>query len=298
MVEIHGPDYGLARPPVIHQLEHPAGNPLQDIRTSEENDSAARQILALVSALASRCGRMHGLVAGGRRTMSLYLALAFQLYGRVDDRLYHVLVPEEVERDPSFFFPTPERPVRIDLAELPYIRLRDLGREVGGVGTSLDTHLALLQARVSSGSRPPTLSFRDTREGDHRILVNDMEVRCERRDFSLWREFARLRIHCRQRADANGYCDCCFLSAGAIPPSWAGWVVPGNEKDTALGLRPACSRIRRAMDLAGIPRRIQHHVHVLRAGRRGESRYGIALTAEWIDLGSELRCGGSPAGSA
>jgi len=45
------------------------------------------------------------LVAGGRKTMSSCLSLAVQLYGRPQDRMYHVLVSSEFESNRDFWFP-------------------------------------------------------------------------------------------------------------------------------------------------------------------------------------------------
>jgi hypothetical protein len=83
---------------------------------------------------------LHCSLAGGRKTMSTYLALALQLLGRPQDALYHVLVdPPELENHSEFYYPPP-RPTpialptgqsvdasqaRIDLVDIPFIRLRE-----------------------------------------------------------------------------------------------------------------------------------------------------------------------------
>lgn len=112
---------------------------LEDIRTVEDNRHLAEQLLGIIRELTDDPQTIvHGSIAGGRKTMSAYMLLAFTLYGREQDRLYHVLVPEPFEHNPQFFFP-PRRPrvigigvgqvasteeARIDLAEIPFVRLR------------------------------------------------------------------------------------------------------------------------------------------------------------------------------
>ncbi len=47
-------------------------------------------------------------IAGGRKTMSSCLTIAAQMYGRPQDRLYHVLVSPEFESNRDFYYPPKE----------------------------------------------------------------------------------------------------------------------------------------------------------------------------------------------
>jgi len=59
--------------------------------------------------------------------MSVYLAYTLMLFGRPQDTLSHVLVDEKSEKDKMFFYPkkSPKEKSSIDLAKIPYVRLRD-----------------------------------------------------------------------------------------------------------------------------------------------------------------------------
>ena len=128
----------------ITLLRTPDGLMLQDIRTKEENEFAADQICELVRELTGDENvRLHASAAGGRKTMSIYLTAAMQLFGRPQDKLSHVLVNEDFETHPAFFYIPPQpcmldlkdrqgnlikristAEARIHLAEIPFIRLR------------------------------------------------------------------------------------------------------------------------------------------------------------------------------
>ncbi|QQS46603.1 MAG: TIGR02584 family CRISPR-associated protein [Acidobacteriota bacterium] len=130
----------------ITLLRTPDGRTLKDIRTREENDYAADQICEIVRELARDDNtRIHASAAGGRKTMSIYLTTAMQLFGRGFDRLSHVLVSEDFETHPDFFYIPPEpreleirdrqgnfikkvstSDAEIHLADIPFIRLRGL----------------------------------------------------------------------------------------------------------------------------------------------------------------------------
>ncbi len=123
-------------------IKHFDGHDLADIRTTDENEAAREFIVRHVANQAKRENiRIFASIAGGRKTMSAYLSLAMNLYGRKNDRLSHVLVnPSEHELDKSFFYPKPgdekiklrsgeeiyARDVKIDMADIPFIQLHPL----------------------------------------------------------------------------------------------------------------------------------------------------------------------------
>jgi len=148
-------DFGLKKPTL---LKDSRGNALMDIRTNEENGLAANQIIEAIRNLtADKDTRLFCSMAGGRKTMGVYASFAMQFYGREFDRLYHVLVwPPELEGAKDFYFPSPKKgeftyhrgsdeikvsadEIRIDLAEIPFIRLR------GIIGEKINLNLPFAQ---------------------------------------------------------------------------------------------------------------------------------------------------------
>ena len=126
----------------IRVLEDQQGNPLTDIRSMQDNIGTADAITEVVRELTSdKDAALHVSIAGGRKTMGFYLGYALSLYGRIQDRLSHVLVSEPFESHPLFFYPTREshiihtappnqRPydtqgATVTLAEIPFVRLRE-----------------------------------------------------------------------------------------------------------------------------------------------------------------------------
>lgn len=125
----------------VRALLGPDGRPIEDLRTAEESAALARQILAFVRALADRPEvAIHASLAGGRKTMAFYVGQALMFCGREQDRLSHVLVSEDFETHPEFFY-VPKKPVelrtrggktistadaKIDLIDIPFLRLRGL----------------------------------------------------------------------------------------------------------------------------------------------------------------------------
>ena len=129
----------------ITLLHTPDGRMLGDIRSVQDNGHAANQICEIVRELTRdphTC--LYASAAGGRKTMSIYLTAAMQLFGRAQDRLSHVLVSEPFETHREFYYIPPEprtlevqdrqghvctlstEQATIQLADIPFIRLRGL----------------------------------------------------------------------------------------------------------------------------------------------------------------------------
>ena len=136
-------------------FEDADGNPLEDIRSSLDNQQARDAVYGLVEAWTREDDvALHCSLAGGRKSMGFLLGSAVHFFGRPQDRLYHVLVsPPQVERpDATFYYPPPApRPiliagpdrrqpealkvdgrevstadVSVELAEIPFCRLREV----------------------------------------------------------------------------------------------------------------------------------------------------------------------------
>ena len=134
-------DYNL--PPIhfdpanIYLLKSADGQPLEDISSVVDNEALANQLFAFVRKLATLTDIcLHVSIAGGRKTMGLYIGLAMQFYGRPGDTLSHVLVNPELENR-EFFYPPPNGAdvvlsdgrtipadkIQLELAEIPLLLL-------------------------------------------------------------------------------------------------------------------------------------------------------------------------------
>lgn len=122
---------------------------LADLRTPQDNEAAADFLLEHVRGVVENPDTpLIASIAGGRKTMGALLYACMTLVGRETDRLTHVLVNEPFETIPEFWFPgQPGGPLsdrqvqvhdpaqaRVDLADVPFVPLRNLFRkELGRV---------------------------------------------------------------------------------------------------------------------------------------------------------------------
>lgn len=164
----------------IHLITDEQGNVLDDVRTRRDNTHAADFITRIVRDLtADPVSSLVVSLSGGRRTMTFYAGHALSLFGRVQDRLTHVLVDEEYFFNEEFFYPPPKpvwvvrtdnsgfdaSQVEITLADIPFVRLRD----------SLPVALLQGQARFSAVVAAAQAEF-----DPPRVVLNKVEatLRC------------------------------------------------------------------------------------------------------------------------
>ena len=138
-------DYQLPQPDFsaeyIHILQQANGEPLTDIRTQADNQAMADGITEWIRTFTANPDTvLHVSIAGGRKTMGFYAGYALSLYGRIQDRLSHVLVSADFESHPQFYYPTPYSQViygndpsrkpldtqyaQVMLADIAFVRLR------------------------------------------------------------------------------------------------------------------------------------------------------------------------------
>ena len=103
--------------PNIHVITDEHGVEIPDIINEDDNERLLKKCLDLTFRFTNQGDTaVFFSVAGGRKTMSSCLTLAAQMYGRPQDRLYHVLVSPEFESSPHFFYP-PKKSATIELKD-------------------------------------------------------------------------------------------------------------------------------------------------------------------------------------
>lgn len=207
--------------------------PLEDIRSSADNETLASELLGFVKELTADPNVvLHCSLGGGRRTMSAYMMLALMMYGREDDELNHVVVTEEFETNPDFFFPPKKNQAmairlpgnklaiintseaKLDLADIPFVRLRKtLGDDVGRVEKGLQELITIAQQRLDR--TPPNRLIVDFTTG--RAMFGSQSVALRGVRMALLAYYADAKVnHCVEpNRPVCGDCQACFTNPAA-----------------------------------------------------------------------------------
>jgi len=278
--------------------------PLEDIRSLADNQLVADTLMHFIQEQAADPSRrLLCCLAGARKTIGVYLALALQFFGRESDRLFHVLVRPELENDPSFFYPPPGTPPGvIELVEVPIAFLREYfnvlqtpsgPRSYSELVAQVQDELALLKRPHILRVSPPS-----------RVSIGGKAVRLSPLQFALYAAFAARRVRCGEGCHG---CPRCFVPLQEIQN--AGLYEPlkkvisvGGFKDHRLeqlrrwstrepdvehrlaAFRETVSRVNRKVG-DGPARRMYR---IVRASVHDQSAYGIELSPAYIALSPAL----------
>jgi len=207
-----------------HFIVFGATDGLEDIRTHADNSVVANQIISFIREKTEDPETaLHCSIAGGRKTMGVHLAMALQIYGRPQDTLSHVLVNQEFESCPEFFYKPPaNRRIKwklsdgstktlytknalVELVRMPYISLREYINPQENL--LLEQAVKLIQNQVDAcPKRKISLNY----EGKI-IIYGGKRISFRPIDLAFYSVFVILKKMCSRK---NSCADCtgCYLS--------------------------------------------------------------------------------------
>ena len=211
--------------------------PLEDIRTPADNEVAADFLLEELRKLTENADtQVIASLAGGRKTMGALLYAAFSLLGRGQDRLTHVLVSEPFDDpglSPRFYFPLqPETlhqhprtggvhrgdAARLWLADVPFVRLRELfPKQLGRYPGTFSALVRAYAQRIEEISGPPEVALD---AADLSLRVNGVRVVFAAREFAV---FAFLAERCRDETPP-------YRQQKDAVDDFKAWLVPWGQR--------------------------------------------------------------------
>jgi CRISPR-associated protein Csx14 len=212
----------------IHVITDEHGIELPDIESESDNEQLLKKCMDLAFYFTKDPeAAVFFSIAGGRKTMSSCLTLAAQMYGRPQDRLYHVLVSPEFESNRNFFYP-PKKSQAIELRDnhgqpffketkfaqinliyIPFVSVRD----------------NLSGDMLKEPKDPGTLSLSLIKEEVSRLIVNlifgkivykKVEMDMMPAHLALYAFFAMQKKNCSKEVETCGNCIDCFLDIHAV----------------------------------------------------------------------------------
>jgi CRISPR-associated protein (TIGR02584 family) len=229
-------DYNLSTtcftPDHIHRISGPDGPFINDTESAEHNTITADFITEQVRRFTEDDqAALHLSLAGGRKTMSYYAGYALSLYGRMQDRLSHVLVAEPFQENKDFFYPPP-RPQRIAvnntwysteesriiLSDIPFVRMRYQ------IPEALLTGNAGFQETVETIQRFSSPETIEINIAQKQVRLNGLEVSMGDADLALYLWMCERRINEEPPfvPDADAFVDEYIRVYARIVGEWSG----------------------------------------------------------------------------
>ena len=204
----------------IHVIKSSSGKEIEDILDEEDNEVLLKMCLELTYEFTKDPNTtVFFSIAGGTKTMSACLMFAAQMYGRSYDRIYHVLVSPEFERNEEFFYP----PKKSKLIKLKDENGNPFFKETKYAKVNL-IHIPFVPLReYLKGVEPETLLLSVIKEEKKKLVVDlnnrklvygNLELSMPPSWIALYTFFAKRKKHCKKKACKN--CTKCFLTVEEI----------------------------------------------------------------------------------
>lgn len=226
-------EYGIDRQSIrfnkdtIHVLTDPSGREIPDIVDESDNEVLLKKCLELAFNFTKDPDTtVFFSIAGGRKTMSACLMVAAQMYGRPQDRIYHVLVSPEFERNKEFFYPPKKSRIielkdengkpffketkyaKVNLVSIPFVSIRQL----------------FPSEFLKEAKDPETLMLSLIKEEEKKLIVDlrnrkliykGMELEMMPSWLALYAFFAIRKTECKKEGSC-GNCTDCFLDCESV----------------------------------------------------------------------------------
>ncbi|MBN1849959.1 MAG: TIGR02584 family CRISPR-associated protein [Deltaproteobacteria bacterium] len=295
----------------IHTITNEHGVEIKDIASEDDNAHLLKKCLELAFRFTSDPDtNVFFSIAGGRKTMSSCLTLAAQMYGRRQDRIYHVLVSPEFEGNRDFYYPPKEshkielkdekghpyyketRYARVTLIPIPFVSIRDhlspeFLNEPKDPGSLM---LSLIREETSS----LTVNLIN-RKLIHKKTEMDMTPAWS----ALYAFFILQKKNCVKDTETCGTCTDCFLEIQDV----------FNHQDQITNLYKKCSKGRPIEEMSDsgiinlspenfnmykgkIKKKLLEHfgqyaledLEIASTGTRPNTRYGIRMGKEKVEI--------------
>ena len=191
------------------------GKTLEDVRSTEDANQERLTLFRLFHELTQdENTRLTVSIAGGRKTTSASIALALQIYGREQDDLIHVMVPEnkrqENTKDPWFFPENDDE--KIEISNLPIIKTRKLMGESLPID-SPENLMEMAQLRLNELTPIDSVIIKG-----NDIMIDSEIIQLSPIVMMVWRYMARNKTeNCTLESDAVcPGCSGCYVSHGAM----------------------------------------------------------------------------------
>jgi CRISPR-associated protein (TIGR02584 family) len=196
----------------IITLNDEKGVPLADIRTNTDNQLATQQTFDILKRVTDdNETRVTATVAGGRKTMSTTMAVAYQLFARQQDELIHLITHDSRFGDSEWYFPLDpsDETQQLDVSLVPVIKVgRYLGKTLAGSPTAL---MAEIQDSLLGIAPLKTIKMYKAK-----LNLDGTEYSLKPRVAVIMRFLLKRRIMSNCSNDCPGCNQCCISRGGLI----------------------------------------------------------------------------------
>lgn len=150
-----------------------------------EESSLTNLIYEVIKTEKLKGNALHCIISGGRKTMSVDLAMALSIFGNDNDKMYQVVASEQFAKSQKFYPTNDEEAKELYFYEKPFVKLK-----ISNLGKA-DTYpdfMRLAQAEIDSRLELPILEVNPLNK---QIVINGKAIRFQPLPFAVYMFFAK-----------------------------------------------------------------------------------------------------------
>ena len=203
----------------IVAIKNSEGKELDDVRTTQDCEDEMRQVFEIMYELTDdENNRLTVVIAGGRKTISATMALGTSLYGRQQDEMIHVLIPQELFSSDWFFPDDPNDPKqKIEVSQIPYLRTKSFIK-------GLDVSNPMVAIQVAQSRLDELAPITKVIIDGTKIKVSKKVYKLPPAEMQIWRYLAKKKLEQCERKDLKfcGSCNDCYSTHSELVDEFDG----------------------------------------------------------------------------
>ncbi len=172
--------YGIA-----HTTKLEIYDAMDEFYDFKEESSLKNLIYELVKIEKLKGNTLHCIISGGRKTMSVDLAMALSLLGNDNDKMYHIVASENFVRSQKYYPTNEEEANELKFYEKPFVKLKLSKINKAEKFTEI---VSKAQSEIDSRVELPMLEIYPATK---RIVINDKVIQFQPLPFAVYLFFAK-----------------------------------------------------------------------------------------------------------
>ncbi len=158
---------------------------IDELYLNQSSSSLTKLIFDLVKSEKLRGNTLHCVISGGRKTMSVDLAIALSIFGNDDDKMYHVIASEKFAQSKKYYPESEEEAMELFLIEKPFVRLKVSDSKNSSEVSEL---INIVQKEIESRLELPILEIYPI---SRRLVIANKMIQLQPLPFAIYLFFAK-----------------------------------------------------------------------------------------------------------
>jgi len=158
---------------------------IDELYLNQRSSSLTNLIYDLVKSEKLRGSTLDCIISGGRKTMSVDLAIALSIFGNDDDKMYHVVASEKFAQSKKYYPETEDEENELFIIEKPFVKLKVSSNNNS---SQINELIRIVQREIDNRIELPLLEIYPI---NRRLVIADKVIQLQPLPFAIYLFFAK-----------------------------------------------------------------------------------------------------------